>query len=48
MYVKKLGDLVLLIPKRAAWNAFVASLDHFTEDFMSERTQPPGQKRERL
>jgi antitoxin VapB len=47
VYVKHLGKSVLLIPKDAdPWDLLEASLDQFTDDFMSERLQPPQQDRE--
>ena len=47
VYVKHLGASVLLIPKDAkAWDLLAASLDHFTDDFMAERIEPPHQHRE--
>lgn len=49
VYVKHVGKSVLLIPKDAApWDLFAASLDHFTDDFMLDRSQPPQLPREGL
>jgi len=48
VYVKKIGRNVLLIPKDDPWEALIDSLDKFSSDFMSERTQPPADKREKL
>jgi antitoxin VapB len=48
VYVKRRGDTVVLIPKKNAWDSLVRSLDMFTNDFMSERDQPPAQERESL
>ncbi len=48
VYIKKLGDMVLLIPKDKIWDVFVNSLDGFSEDFMSERPNEKPQKREKL
>lgn len=46
VYIKKVGRQVILMPKDEPWEAFVSSLDRFTPDFMSERVQPPMDKRE--
>jgi antitoxin VapB len=48
VYVRKLGGVVMLIPKDDPWFSLVGSLEHFTGDFMSERPQPPVQKRKSL
>ena len=36
VFVNKIGDIVMLIPKETKWQNLIASLDLFTEDFMSE------------
>ncbi len=46
VYVRKLGELVLLFPKRNPWACLVDSLDRFSEDFMDTRTQPPHRHEE--
>ena len=47
--VNKIGDVVILIPKENKWAGFLASLDMFSDDFMSEgRQQPEFQNREAL
>jgi antitoxin VapB len=48
VFVKKINDIVLLIPKNSVWKAMEDSLEYFSEDFMSERSQPEAQKREDL
>ena len=45
VYVRKLKGMVILIPKGAPWQPLVDSLDHFSDDFMAERHQPPDQER---
>jgi antitoxin VapB len=45
VYVKKQGNIVLLIPKNDPYQSFVESLDSFTDDFMKVRNQPKQQKR---
>jgi antitoxin VapB len=47
VYIKKIDDIVLLIPKKStSWKVFESSVNYFTEDFLSERNQPETQKRE--
>ena len=49
VFVKRVGRSVLLIPQDAdPWDLMQESLDHFTEDFMSQRSQPPQQDRQVL
>ncbi len=48
VYIKKYGDIVLLLPKDDPWAPLLASLDQFSEDFMEDRQQPPAQQREAL
>ena len=46
VYVKKSGNIVMLIPAKESWETLLKSLDKFSPDFMSERKQPKAQKRE--
>ena len=48
VYVRKLYNTVVLIPKDDPWGSFIDSLDKFSEDFMIERNQPQQQERESL
>jgi len=48
VFVKKSGNVVLLIPARDSWNSLAASLSKFTDDFLAEREQPPVQKRKKF
>ena len=48
VYVKKWGNVVLLIPARDSWDSLAASLLKFTDDYLADREQPPVQKRERF
>lgn len=41
VYVKKFEGTIILFPKDAPWSSLLRSLDHFTEDFMPAREQPP-------
>ena len=46
VFIKKVGDSVILIPYHAPWNTLVESLKMFSVDFMGEREQPSPQDRE--
>ena len=46
VFIKKIGEIVLLIPEDNPWQPMLESLDLFTDDFMAERDQPPTQVRE--
>lgn len=48
VFIKKEGNVVLLIPEKKTWDILIKSLGKFSHDFMSERTQPKTQKREEL
>lgn len=48
VFVKKTGNVVMLIPAKGSWESLFDSLDKFSGDFMSERKQPKLQKRENL
>ncbi len=48
VYVRRLGDAVVLLPTNNPWTTLVESLEMFSEDYMQERLQPEPQKREGL
>ncbi len=48
VFIKKVGDTLVLSAKKAGWDDFFNSLDEFSDDFMSERNQPKLQEREEL
>jgi antitoxin VapB len=39
VYIRKLGNTVLLIPKDAPWDSMTDACAKFTDDFMQERRQ---------
>lgn len=45
VYIKQVGDAVVLLPARKSWETLRATLGQFTDDFMQEREQPPLQTR---
>jgi len=46
VFIKKSGNVVLLIPVKNSWDTLFDSLDKFSDDFMSERKDPKAQTRE--
>lgn len=46
VFIKKSGNVVMLIPTAHSWDSLLGSLDKFSPDFMAEREQPPQQVRE--
>lgn len=49
VYIKKVGNTVMLFPKEQAWETFLNGLDSFTDDFMAaERNQGIQETRESL
>jgi len=46
VYVKQIGNAVVLIPEQDSWQTLIESLVQFSDDFMLERQQPPTQERE--
>lgn len=48
VYIRKIDQMILLLPKKASWGPLIKSLDKFSEDFMSDRVQPASQRREGL
>ena len=48
VFIKKIGKMVILIPKEDPWSSLIKSLDQFTDDFMNERDQPHQNSRDNL
>lgn len=46
VYIKRMGQAIVLLPYNEPWQTLIESLDLFSEDFMQERTQLPMQTRE--
>ena len=46
VFIKKTGNVVMLIPARGSWESLFNSLEKFSDDFMAKRKQPKLQKRE--
>lgn len=46
VYIKRVGNAVVLLPYKTPWETLLDSLSLFSADFMNERDQPPAQNRE--
>ena len=46
VYIKRVGEAVVLLPYQTPWKTLLDSLSLFSTDFMNERKQPPAQRRE--
>ncbi|WP_457562602.1 type II toxin-antitoxin system antitoxin VapB [Caminibacter pacificus] len=47
-YISKIGDAVVIFPKKSGWKSLFESIDKFTNDFFQERAQPKIENRENL
>ena len=48
VYINKIDDIVIIIPKEKKKEILLKSLDKFTDDFMDDRNQPKLQKRKSI
>jgi len=48
VFIKKIGNAILLVPYRESWQTLFDSLNQFSDDFMETRNQPEQQVREGL
>lgn len=48
VYIKKVGNAIVLLNKDNPWQSLIESLDQFTDDFMATHEQPPFDQRENL
>jgi antitoxin VapB len=46
VYIKRMGNAIILIPEDDSWQSMIESLSLFSDDFMTERTQPAVEERE--
>ncbi len=44
VYIKRVGNAVVLLPFRDSWRGLFESLGRFSEDFMEDRGQPVRQE----
>lgn len=43
VYIKRVGDAVVLVPANGSWETLFSSLELFSDDFVEERNQPETQ-----
>lgn len=48
VFIKKMGNATILLPRNDPWRSLFNSLNKFSDDFMDERNQPKQQKRDDL
>ncbi|MGD1855141.1 MAG: antitoxin [Leptolyngbyaceae cyanobacterium] len=48
VYIKRVGNAVVLLPYQNPWQLLIDSVEQFSDDFMEERQQPAPQEREDL
>lgn len=48
VYIKKVGNMVVLLPYQATWDALFDSLEMFSDDFLETREQPVVQERQEM
>ena len=45
LYIKRVGDVLILLPKDDVWASLEKSLSMFSDDFMHKRDQPEQEPR---
>lgn len=48
VFIRRIGDAVILLPQNYGWDSMFASLEQFSPDFMNNRNQPETGQREEL
>ncbi|MEM1255172.1 MAG: type II toxin-antitoxin system VapB family antitoxin [Cyanobacteria bacterium P01_H01_bin.21] len=48
VYIKRVGNAVVLLPYQNPWQLLIDSVAQFSDDFMEDREQPNHQEREEL
>ncbi len=46
--ITKVGDALIILPKKNKWDSLFDSLNKFSDDFMSDRIQPEVETRDEL
>jgi antitoxin VapB len=46
VYMKKIGNVIYIIPYHNAWDSMIDATNSFSDDFMEKREQPSNQNRE--
>ena len=47
VFIKKMGNVIILLPTCSPWDSFIESFEKFSDDFMSSRAQPKQHHQER-
>jgi len=45
VYIKRIGEAVVLLPRARPWGSLIGSLEKFPEDFLESRDQPASSER---
>lgn len=45
VYIKRVGNTIILLPIKNPWKNLIDSLSHFSDDYMEDRNQPKQQVR---
>lgn len=48
VFIKRVGDAVVLLPRKEGWSTLEQALGAFEPGFVMERYQPENQKRENI
>ena len=48
VFIRRVGNAVLLLPEQDSWQVLFESLSLFSDDFMEVREQPEQQEREEI
>ncbi len=48
VYIKRMGNAIVLLPRDDPWQPLREALELFSADYMAERAQPPQQIRKDL
>lgn len=48
VYIRKVGGVVMLVPKEGSWDSLVNACGKFSDDFMATRDQGVDEEREPL
>jgi antitoxin VapB len=48
VYINKIDDIVIIMPKNKKMASLMNTINKFTDDFMDERNQPAVQAREKF
>ncbi len=48
VFIKKIGNALIILPQKSSWQTMFDSLNKFSDDFMEKREQPKLDNREML